>query len=384
MRPLTAALNLATLALASVSALSAPPAKQQGIAAGHGAFVDLATGKPFIPRGFTSVGILFPLPYVDDLCKTTSPGEKTQLTAAVRAMTDHTDQQLAAMKTQWHANTVRCQLSQGALVYEKQTGKHAYSDMASAVVRKARAAGLVVILSVQNEPRSCSPAWNGTKEGMRQADHLTEEAWSQIAPFLPLTDKGILLEVFNEPKTSFVCDKADWTYWATGCGKSPHEGMLIVGKFLRKLAPDNVLIFDGDFYGSRFSGFTPPPDMPTNSAFTVHPYGYAGGSSQWDDWFGNLQHSGHTVAVTEWNMAHGCPADKDPDGKMAEDFVLNYLPAHSIGMVAFSWDAPGEGRMVNPNTFAPIDHGRHCKQYTGASIVHTLFQRQSAAENQSR
>ena len=61
------------------------------------------------------------------------------------------------MKNDWYANTVRFQVSQGALQYEYEHGLSAYTDMAAAVINEARAQQLVVIVSMQTEARSCSP-----------------------------------------------------------------------------------------------------------------------------------------------------------------------------------------------------------------------------------
>lgn len=49
---------------------------------------------------------------------------------------------------------------------------------------------------------------------------LTEEAWGQLAPALG-RDRGLILEVFNDPKTAAECgamNALNWTDWATCCG----------------------------------------------------------------------------------------------------------------------------------------------------------------------
>ncbi|MEO6922726.1 MAG: cellulase family glycosylhydrolase [Bryocella sp.] len=346
-----------------------------GVSAGAGSLLVAGTSTKFHPRGFTSIGVLYPAQYASTLCSALDPGSKAELAAAETAMTQHTDTQLNAMKTHWNANTVRFQVSQGALTYEHENGGSLYTTMVATVINEARKLDLVTIVSMQTEGYSCTPKRaNGNVQKL--PDQLTKEAWAQLIPSLTL-NKGIILEVFNEPQTSVECSMQSWTYWATGCGTGSSEGMKTVGAYVRSLAGNTVLLFDADGNGGTFGGFTPPTGMPGNSAYTIHPYFYTDGSTGWDTRFGSLQTAGHTVIITEWNESANCPHAADPNQTIAGQLVNTYLPAHNSGLMLFSWDAPGAGVLVNSSTFAPIDSNSGCSYFTGATLGLNYFEAQS-------
>lgn len=286
-----------------------------GVAVVSGQLVVADTTTPFIPRGFNTNGILFPTPYAGILCQSGSLSTQLMqyLEDAQTALTAPPLPGLAynasfqAMVQDWHANTVRFNVSQGALQYEYAHGLSAYTDMVRAVIAQARAAGLVVIIDMQPEKYGCTPDENGNIQKL--PDINTEEAWAQILNPTLTNDTGIILEIFNEPSAVTACNlgtytQPDWAAWETGWGSEPDQGMLTVGQYVRSLAPNNVLFFNGQGVDFGFSGFTVPPGMPSNSAYTVHPFDYVVNSSEnksiatWDSWFGEFQQSGHAVIVT--------------------------------------------------------------------------------------
>ena len=338
----------------------------EGVAVVGGQLVVAGTSTPFIPRGFTTDGVIYPTQYASKLCTQPdiAPGSQAAqyLQEAQAALTDVPLPGLAynasfqAMVQDWRLNSVRMQVSQGALQYEAENGLSAYTDMVRSTIAQARAAGLIVILSMQSERYSCAPYQNGNLQ--RLPDVNTEQAWAQLLNPALTNDKGIILEIFNEPDPTVNCNagtyqQPDWTTWANGCASEPDQGMLTVGQYVRSLAPNNVLLFDGTGIDFAFVGFTPPSGMPSNSAYTFHPYDYvvnstlADSSAAWDTRFGNFANSGHAVFVTEWNEAYSCPSD--PNQTITNSFIQSYLPAHSIGMMGYAWDAPvsSSGYMVN-------------------------------------
>ena len=350
-----------------VNAPAAGTATQpEGVAVVGGQLVVAGTSTPFIPRGFTTDGVIYPTQYASTLCgqPDIAPGSQAAqyLEEAQAALTAAPLPGLAynasfqAMVQDWRLNSVRMQVSQGALQYEAENGLSAYTDMVRSIVAQARAAGLIVILSMQAERYSCAPYQNGNLQ--RLPDVNTEQAWAQLLSPTLTNDKGVILEIFNEPDPTVNCNagtyqQPDWTTWATGCGSEPDQGMLTVGQYVRSLAPNNVLLFDGTGIDFAFVGFTPPSGMPSNSAYTFHPYDYvvnstlADSSAAWDTRFGNFATSGHAVFVTEWDEAYSCPSD--PSQTITNYFIQTYLPSHSIGMMGYAWDAPvsSSGYMVN-------------------------------------
>lgn len=380
-----------------------PASSPTGVAVVSGKLVLADATTPFTPRGFTSIGILYPAPYAATLCSSTTMSTSTaaNMQQAQAAITAAPLPGLAynasfqAMVQDWHLNSVRFQVSQGALDYEYANHLSTYTDMVRSVVAQARAAGLIVDLSMQTEGLSCTPYQNGNIQKL--PDIHTEQAWAQLLNPALTSDLGVILEIFNEPAATTACNagtytQPDWTAWATGCGSEPQQGMLTVGQYVRTLAPNNVLLFDGQGVDFGFTGFTVPAGMPANSAYTFHPYGYVvngnldDSTSSWDTSFGNFANSGNAVFVTEWNEAFACPSD--PNQTITDNFIQTYLPAHSIGMMAYSWDSPvsSSGYMVNSynypgNTanYQLVDPNTSGCAEDGGAILQKQFQAEAAA-----
>ncbi|TDD67513.1 hypothetical protein E1262_18850 [Jiangella aurantiaca] len=350
-----------------------------GVAAGPGHLVVAGTSTPFVPRGFNSVGILYPEEY-PALCDAVglSDGERAELSDVRAAMVNDTEEQLLAMKTHWRANAVRYQVSQGALALEHHDpGPDPYTETVLDVVAQARAMGLVTVVSLQTQIRGCTPHVDGDQVKLPNDDSVA--AWSQLAPTW-VDDMGVVLEIFNEPQSKRPCATGvDWSWpeWAYGCDTDPAtgvDGMVPLGQAVRAMAPDNLLLFDGDNNGGKFNDFTPPPDITDNTAYAIHPYFYAdgptgdgpAGGEGWDERFGHLQESGQAVVNTEWNGSASC---REPE--LAAELVQDYLPDHQVGMFVHSWDAPA-ARLVDDN-YDPVDSVPKCPEFTGATLAYDLF-----------
>ena len=349
------------------------------------------------------MGILYPAPYASTLCSSTflASNVGVNMQQAQAAITAAPLPGLAynatiqAMVQDWHVNTVRFQVNQGALDYEYTNHLTAYTDMVRSVIEQTRAAGLIVDIAMQTERISCTPLENGNLQ--RLPDINTEQAWAQLLNTTLTNDTGIILEVFNEPDAEVACNlgsytQPDWTAWATGCGNEPQQGMLTLGQYLRNLAPNNVLLFDGEGIDFGFAGFTVPAGMPSNSAYTFHPYNYvfnsslADSSSAWDAIFGNFAAGGQAVFVTEWDEAFACP--NDPNQTITDNFIQSYLPAHSIGMIAFSWDyaVQSSGYLVNSYSYPGntanyqlVDPNNSGCAEDGGAVLQKEFQAEAAS-----
>jgi len=387
----------------SVSAtFSTQPA---GVAVVSGRLLVAGTRTPFVPEGFNTNGVLYPEAYAATLCPLATPlsAQVVQwLEQAQAALTAPPLPGLAynasfqAMVQDWHANTVRIHVSQGALQYEYAHGLSSYTDMARSVIAQARAAGLMVIVDMQAEIYGCTPDENGKMQKL--PDINTEQAWKQILDPALTSDPGIILGIFNEPDASLACNlgsytQPDWAAWETGCGAQPDQGMLTVGQYLRSLAPNNVLFFNGQGVDFGFDGFTVPNGMPSNAAYAVHPFSYVANSSEsasisrWDAEFGSFEQSGHAVVATAWDEDFKCP--DDPNQTITDEFLQTYLPQHSMGMIAYAWDGPyfGGGYLVNSydytgNTanYQLVDPDPSGCPQNGARELQQLFLTQSAAQ----
>ncbi|MEQ4208851.1 cellulase family glycosylhydrolase [Actinopolymorpha sp. B9G3] len=379
LRTLAASAALA-VALATTTAHPAAGVEKDagvvGVAAGDGSLVIAGTDTPFVPLGFNSVGVLYPEMY-PQLCDSTGmdAATRTELSATRDAMVNHTARELRAMESYWNANTVRFQVSQGALALEaNNSGADPYTSNVLDVVETARELRLIVIVSLQTQGYGCTPHVDG--EQVKLPNHDSVVSWQQLATSLG-SDEGVILEIFNEPQTKRACDTGvDWSWpeWMYGCDGAPtgDMGMVGLGKQVRAMAPNNVLLFDGDNNGGKFTEFVPPPDIPDNSAYAPHTYFYADGPTGnslgegWDARFGHLQESGEALVVTEWNGSASCKAFD-----LAPVLVKEYLPAHQIGLFVHSWDAPAAD-LVDKN-YHPVDSVAKCPEFTGASLAYDYF-----------
>ncbi|HLJ26795.1 MAG TPA: cellulase family glycosylhydrolase [Candidatus Angelobacter sp.] len=384
-----------------------PQSARIGVTAGTGTLLIAGTNTAFVPRGFTSLGVLYPTVYDTALCTmgNNSPGsaDGKNLIEAQNEMTTHTPAVLNAMINDWFFNTVRFHVSQGALEKEYrmvQADPQAttpYTDMVRSIVSQARARNLIVIAVMQTEIYSCT-AYRSDNVPQKLPDQNTANAWKQLLTGSTIAnDTGVILEILNEPNTQMECgDTApyNWNDWAFGCKNVSQEGMVTVGNILSRLAPNNVLLFDADNDAGGFQTFpsTLLPMMPPNSAYTVHPFDYVYGApdvstskTHWDARFGAFQAQGNTVFITAWNESLNCP--NDPNQTVTDDFVQQYLPAHSIGLLGVGWDAPqaNNGYLVdsygtNP-TFAPQEQTSPTNpspcNHTGAKLMQQQFQRES-------
>jgi hypothetical protein len=375
------------LVLTMAGTARAQNASTVGIANGNGTLVVAGTSTPFVPRGFTSIAILYPSMYAKEMCSDMKSSEAKMLADAQARMIAEPEKQFAAMKDGWYANTIRLQVSQGALVYEHEKHLSAYTQMAAHAIDVARKAGLIVIVSMQTEGRGCTPMV-AQDTLQKLPDTLTEEAWAQMLGAIKL-DKRIVLEIFNEPDSRADCNhtvtgKAEeskrgplhWSGWETGCGRGKNEGMLTLGKYVRSLAPDNLLIYDVD-RNAESAEQAGDFKLPPNAAFAIHPYVFTDGPAGWDKRFGDTYAKGNTLITTEWNSGGTCASGKDSKETMARQLVLEYLSQRNVGMILFSWDAAANGELVDLKTFAPRDSSKKCAKGTGGALGMELFRKQS-------
>lgn len=379
LRTLTApaVLALAVVGAGTPPAVAAEDVGDVGVEAGVGSLVVAGTEQPFVPQGFNSVGVLYPEMY-QELCDSINmPAEtRAQLSDTRDAMVNHTERELRAMRDKWNANAVRFQVSQGAMAYEAaHDGGNPYTKDVLNVVETARDLGLVVLVSVQTQTYGCTPHIDNDQVKLPNNDTVT--SWEHLAPAFS-GDKGIVLEVFNEPQSKRACDLPtnwswpEWSYGCDGVASAGDMGMVDLAQKVRELAPDNVLLLDGDNNGGKFNDFVPPEDLPDNVAYAPHTYFYADGPTGnslgegWDERFGHLQESGEALLVTEWNTSASCKAFD-----LAEVLVRDYLPAHQIGLFVHSWDSPAA--VLVDDKYNPIDSVAKCPENTGASLAYDVF-----------
>ena len=298
-------------------------------------------GRPFTVHGVQIVGIVAP-------------------DGALRGqyLTAHQHFGAAEIKAarQWGANTIRFQLSEPGLDPRSPLYSTAYVSELRGAVQMARQAGLVVILSLQDQPPSGEPQpWP-----MPTAE--TARAWAVLAPLFK-NDPSVMYELFNEP--ALAVSAADWRLWANG-GTAPawhtHPPFTAVGAQalidqIRATGARNVIIVDGLQWAQSLAGQPTLADPAHELAFAVHPYFGAwmrpNAVAAWNQNFGLLA-AREPVIATEWSEhsgSKGCNADFATLGTE----LVGYLKSHHIGLVGFAFDLPGTivtGWNYAPTTYA--------------------------------
>jgi chitodextrinase len=301
---------------------SADPGPDVATAPGLGVTGNLLMrdGEPFLPAGFNLIGLLSPswcdMPETEAGTAAFGPAE------------------FDAAKT-WHADTLRFQVSQRGLADPEvsQEDRDAYLTRVLSGVELARAAGFVVVVSMQDQRFGC-----GDVQPLPTAQ--TVDAWSVLAPPL-MADPYIMFELFNEPQN--LADAAGWAQWKDG-GTTPDAnlGEPAVGHqelvdHLRALGSTNVLIADAARLGERTVGMPRLSDPAGSLVYGIHPYYFTKGLSWWEAQYGDAAAEVPLLA-TEWNYrADGCRTSEE---KLAPA-LLDYLRRHHIGVLGHAFDAPG-------------------------------------------
>jgi len=228
------------------------------------------------------------------------------------------------------ADLVRYQVSQYALDPESKAYDPAYRDDVLAGIAATRAAGLNVIVSMQ---------WQGAA-GRRDPSGLpsatTARAWREIIPAFA-GDRGVLLEVFNEPAIGHS-RPADWKTW------SVTTQPLI--DLLRQSGSRNVLLLGGVQYSRSFDGAPTLDDPLGQLGYAVHPF--LGPHNQtradWRRKFGDFART-HPVMATAFNAQAGGGYCR-PELPEQAAALLDYLRRQQIGLVAWALDMPN---LTNPD-----------------------------------
>lgn len=305
---------------------SSPP----GIAVSGDQF--LLDGQPFVPHGFNSIALL------------DSPWCSNAETAA--AAGNLTSAELATAIGSWNANTVRFQVSQPVLAGPDGA---AYAQQIQAGVSMAVNAGLVVIVSMQDQSPACGPA-----EPLPSQE--TEQAWAALIGNTTLSsDPDVMFELFNEPQNAPVAapttnpEQETWPDWLDGgreieptpaqtwTAYTPVGHQQLVDYLRTTLNVANVLIADGASYAENLAGM-PILNDPGSSyqiAYAVHPYSYTGGPSQWQARWGYLA-SSYAVVATEWNFkASDCGHLKQT---LAAQFLVYARSTANVGILGQAID----------------------------------------------
>ena len=240
------------------------------------------------------------------------------------AYINYTPQEFAEMKIAG-ADSVRLQVSQPGMDPANLEGLYSqeYSGQAIAAVKAARAAGLTVILSVQDEKQS------GETGSGRLPDGTTRQVWTVLAQAFGL-DKGVLFERYNEPQ--LPANITNYGLWATAMNMTINT--------VRANGSQNVVVVDALDGGETLTGAPTLTDPMNEVLYASHPYVFAGtdaesqfSSAVWDAKFGNFAAT-HPVLISEWGEGYFHTAATTA----ATLQFFNYLQSKNIGLEAGIWD----------------------------------------------
>jgi len=288
------------------------------------------------------------------------------------AYNDFSPTELEAMKT-WGADTVRFMIAQPALDPQAPLYDPTFISHVQTGVTEARAAGLNVIVTVQDE------SGTGETNPMALPNAGTGRVWQQLAPMFA-GDPGIMFEIMNEPQP--LPSVANWQAWATA--------MNAMVAIIRNSGAKNVLLADGLGFAEYLSGAPTLADPLNQVAYADHPYPHSAAdqtTTGWDAKFGAFAAvTNAPVIVTEWsdeNEPNGVFAYCDSNTPQAALSFLNYVQSRNIGLIGLGYDLPNQpavprdGRIMldfngTPSTFA---NGASCDvaDFGPGTVVQSFF-----------
>jgi hypothetical protein len=317
-------------------------------------------GSAWLPKGLQIRGFIAPTSYEQ------AQSDQDDYNAQINYGTT----ELNAAKS-FGADELRLQVSQYYLDPQSPKYDANYVTTVQNAITQARNAGFVVIISMQDEPRSGDPIRHPLPTD------ATERNWLQLNAVFG-TDRGVIFELFNEPAP----DRSDsaWQIWASG-GTLPNQtepsvGMQTLITDLRNAGSLNVIFLDGLKSARTLLGVPLLSDPLHRIAYAVHPYQFGSSDeSHWDGQFGTLSQT-QPVIVTEWSAQAGNPIGLNnlSSYQVAVD-LLNYLTAHSIPLSAGAFDV--EGFMAqNVPGWTPTNYNNYSPSETlddAGLLVNKLF-----------
>jgi hypothetical protein len=137
----------------------------------------------------------------------------------------------------WGADTVRFQVGQPEMDPQSPVYTTAFVSAVQSAVTQARADGLNVIVSLQDQ------AQTGETAPASLPNASTGRAWSTLTGLFR-SDQGIMFELFNEPLLSATA--ANWSSW-----QSAHNALIAQ---IRGAGAKNVTLAEGLVGGTTFIG----------------------------------------------------------------------------------------------------------------------------------
>ena len=304
------------------------------------------TGVPVAPQGYATVGNRIVGPDCEEhrFVGVARPGlqwwpdearlkDPTVAAAEFRAMVD------------WGANVVRIPLYQRFWLrdfsYEGTTyTKESYRGLIRAVVDRARAAGLAVILDLHNSDRGDDNFPNETFSIQQMADvKHSIPFWEEVAAAYK-NEGDVLFQLYTEP------NQISWEIWRDGGmipagetvpGSSESSGVAFEAAgmqdlydAIRGVGANNLVIINGQHWGYDLSRVPEYAIDGFNIVYATHPYDWPDKQPEawWDD-FGKLSET-HPVMIAEFGD-YRC----NSGGYYTK--LLDFADQHGLSWIAWSW-----------------------------------------------
>ncbi|KJV35697.1 glycoside hydrolase family 5 protein [Luteibacter yeojuensis] len=271
----------------------------------------LRNGRPWAPHGVVQIAFVAP--------------PAAQAGVFAEAYQHYRPSDYASMRKHG-IDAVRMQVSQPGLEQGGPLFDPRFRAQVIDAVHAARAAGLVVMLSVQDEEQS----GENPKTVANLPNEHTRAVWRSMAPEFR-TDKGVMYELLNEPQLR--ASALNWQLWADAM----NQAIAVV----RGEGAENVIVADGLNVAERLSGAPELNDRLRQVVYASHPYAHdRDGQTEpsWDMKFGDFART-HPVVVTEW-----APVPKfycDGGTPAYAKAFLDYIDQRGIGIMAYGWDFSG-------------------------------------------
>ncbi len=304
----------------------------------------LRGGRPWVAEGVTLIGMV-------------APDREIAARASYNAARQRFGPDMLAAVRDYGADTVRYQISQGGLDPQSAIYDPAYLQQVLGAISLTRKSGLNVIVSMTWQGPS------GAKNASGMPDDTTRRAWSTILPSIG-SDRGILLELFNEPHLKEKTPE-NWATW-----QRDFQSLI---DLVRAAGAKNVVLVDGMRSAHYLGGAPKLTDPAGQLGYAVHPYLVAINKTRraWDENFGDFSLK-HAVMATEFNA-------RSNNGYCRTTFpqetakLLDYLRRHEIGLVIWAFDLPGvrkpDGTLASYDNFS-------CEKGSGngaGEAVHEYF-----------
>jgi endoglucanase len=287
-------------------------------------------GKPWLPKGIK----------IEAFNEPADLRAKSKVASEARSWWG--DQEINAIKSVFGSSVVRFAVSQPGLDPRSPIYDPSYRRELLEAFKLARAAGLVVIPSMDAQGE------NGVEGLPCMPDESAVRAWKELAPSL-VNDPGVMFELFDEPcGTTKPEDRAKWA-----------ASTQAIIDALRQLGAKNILLVDGLHYARSIDGLPGLLHDPLSNrmAMSVHPYlskGWFVSEDQWEREFG-AEAGKFPVIASEWNATpkSGCIDATTPALSLK---LIRYLQKKKIGLIGWAIDSHA-GKLVQDHTaFQPTNY----------------------------